>query len=330
MLTQHFPLKKLSLIVLSLLLAGCVSVAPTPNSASVVEQSLSTSTPADTATPTAVPTQTPSPTASPTPLPPTATPTTEVAVLCCYDNTDATPASRPTDIPTVTPTLRPTDTPNPTIIPTQTTSPTASSTPSPPPSTPTYEYTPTPSFSDSPTSIPTPLPDEVVARLRSELSVYQEQGNQVKMAETLTAIGEVHTTWLFGLGDLHVYEDALLLWYEVGDLTQIYSTRDKSDCLGYRQDNCLRYYSSILTEARTQNNQLKEAAILNEIGLIYNKQTLYQPALDNFQQALDIIRQIDNSVIEQDILKNIDNLPDTPFPTPIPTPTASITPTPTW
>jgi tetratricopeptide (TPR) repeat protein len=51
-------------------------------------------------------------------------------------------------------------------------------------------------------------------------------------------------------------------------------------------------------------------AILNGIGRVYQDLGQYDQALENYQQALVIAREVGNQALEEAVLANIKSLPD--------------------
>ncbi len=72
----------------------------------------------------------------------------------------------------------------------------------------------------------------------------------------------------------------------------------------------LNYFQQALDIIREVGDRAGEGATLNNIGFVYDSQGLYDQALEAYQDALVIAREIGNRPLEETILKNIEYLPD--------------------
>ncbi len=75
-----------------------------------------------------------------------------------------------------------------------------------------------------------------------------------------------------------------------------------------RQQKALDYFNQALSLSRQLGDQGGEAIILNNIGAVYNDLGEKHKALDYFNQALSLARQLKDKTLEAIILNSIRNL----------------------
>jgi tetratricopeptide (TPR) repeat protein len=75
-------------------------------------------------------------------------------------------------------------------------------------------------------------------------------------------------------------------------------------------DQALQNYQQALVIHREVGNRPMEGATLSNIGETYQAQGQYDQALENFQQALVIIREVGDKASEETVVANIKSLPD--------------------
>jgi tetratricopeptide (TPR) repeat protein len=75
-------------------------------------------------------------------------------------------------------------------------------------------------------------------------------------------------------------------------------------------DQALENYQQALIIIRDVGGRAGEGTTLNNIGAVYHKQGLYDQALENYQQALIIARALGLRTLEESILSSIADLSD--------------------
>ncbi|HZA25416.1 MAG TPA: tetratricopeptide repeat protein [Dehalococcoidia bacterium] len=81
----------------------------------------------------------------------------------------------------------------------------------------------------------------------------------------------------------------------------------------YRQGQyreALNYYQQALVIHREVGDRTAEGATLNSIGAVYRSLGQYDQALQNYQQALVIRREVGDKASEETVVANIKSLPD--------------------
>ena len=74
-------------------------------------------------------------------------------------------------------------------------------------------------------------------------------------------------------------------------------------------EEALENYQQALLIRREVGDRAGEGATLNNIGVVYHAQGLHEQALENYQQALVIAREVDHGALEENILDHIEALP---------------------
>ena len=72
----------------------------------------------------------------------------------------------------------------------------------------------------------------------------------------------------------------------------------------------LQNYQQALVIRREVGDRAGEGDTLNNIGSVYRNQRQYAQALSNYQQALVIAQEIGLRALEEIVLTNIKNMPD--------------------
>ncbi len=75
-------------------------------------------------------------------------------------------------------------------------------------------------------------------------------------------------------------------------------------------DQALENYQQALIIARDVGDRAGEGTTLNNIGGVYHNQGLYDQALENYQQAMVIARALGLRTLEEAVLSNIADLSD--------------------
>ncbi|MEC4805457.1 MAG: CHAT domain-containing tetratricopeptide repeat protein [Jaaginema sp. PMC 1079.18] len=108
-----------------------------------------------------------------------------------------------------------------------------------------------------------------------------------------------------------VWEEALLLWREIGDTEWIATTLNNIGFVYNRlgeRDNAIARFNEVLEIANTTQDESSEATALLNLGFVYSGMGDKRQALDLYQQSLAIWQKLDNISGQATTLNNIGNI----------------------
>ncbi|WP_411894246.1 adenylate/guanylate cyclase domain-containing protein [Winogradskyella sp. A2] len=137
------------------------------------------------------------------------------------------------------------------------------------------------------------------------LKTFQEQGDRLKISQSLSLIGEIYSDQGDYLRAINYINRSAKIAEEIENETQIVSTNNLIGNIYSNQEdpnNALKYYEKSLLITEKKQNSLSHANVLQDIGVAYDQLEDYNKALQYYNQSEKIYKEVGEQVGLSNIL----------------------------